>query len=102
MEKVRELFLAAVEDGKLRSYVLLNFKASKLDRPVMSWSDSEWGALVVKFEWFRDMLSQAAQNTGFRRDEALRVALNADSTLWGELEDKLAAKILQEYKEAKQ
>lgn len=98
MEKVRELFLAAAEDGKLRSYVMLNFKASKLDRPVMSWSDSEWGALVVKFEWFRDMLSQAAQNTGFRRDEALRVALNADSTLWGELEDKLAAKILEDYR----
>lgn len=98
MEKVRELFLAAVEDGKLRSYVMLNFKASKLDRPVMSWSDSEWGALVVKFEYFRDMLTQAAQNTGFRRDEALRVGLYADSTLWGELEDKLAAKILEDYR----
>ncbi len=98
MEKVRELFLAAAEDGKLRSYVMLNFKASKLDRPVMSWSDSEWGALVVKFEYFRDMLTQAAQNKGFRRDEALRVGLYADSTLWGELEDKLAAKILEDYR----
>ncbi len=98
MEKVRELFLAAAEDGRLRSYILLNFKPSKLDRPVMSWSEAEWKALIEKFAFFKDTLSKASSQTGFHKHAEINRFLYADSTLWGELEDKLAAKILEDYR----
>ena len=98
MEKVRELFLAALEDGELRSYVILNFKASQMDRPVMSWSDKEWKALLEKFSFFRKMLAEASDQTGFYKDEAIDRFLYSDSALWGELEDKLAERILKDYR----
>lgn len=99
MEKVRELFLAAVKDYKLQSYVILNFKASKLDRPVMSWSDKEWKALIEKFAFFREKLTEASsEDAAFYKDEELSRFLYADSALWGELEDKLAEKILKDYR----
>ncbi len=98
MENVRQLFMEAVKDGKLRSYVILNFKPSKLDRPVMSWSEKEWAALLAKFGFFRDTLIKASENDGFYLGAAMDKFLHADSALWGPLEDDLAARILKDYR----
>lgn len=84
---IRKLYEESLKNGGVASWVLLNFRPSKLRKPVNDWTDAEWKAELDKFAAFRT----AIISDGTKADD---LDLD-DQNKWTELHQELAKKLLE-------
>lgn len=88
---VKELFQASAKSGRIAVNVLLNFRPSKMAKPVNDYTDGEWKAEIEKFAAFHEAVT-SGKAEGLGLDDPKR---------WTDLHQDLARRMLEELEESR-